>query len=166
MNDTQWNIMRHVQRLDHVSADYEARWGCDQLPNMVSEDMRLKWDRQWAKLDDAIAAQNIALVEDLSQGCVRAWAALETQALAAGHKPIHPDAWEARHPESGQVYRIVRNLPQAYIQAPGTITYTLEEIVRILESNQLVNVVKSTFEGATVKDVAPFDWNKGDSVEF
>jgi len=154
MNETQFNIMRHVERLDHVSADYEARWGCDRLPNIVGLELREKWDSQWQKLDDAIKAQDISMVETLAAGCIRAWAALEAGAIAGGHSPIAPDAWEARHPESGQVYRITRNVPQARIPAAqGVVTYTLEEVVRILESQQLVNVVKQTFPGAEIKNI-------------
>lgn len=168
MNETQWNIMRHVQRLDGVSISYEARWGVNRLQGLASDGLKEKWDRQWQKLDQAIADQDIRLVEDLCAGCIRAWGALEAEAIANGHKTIESGAWEVKHPESGQVYRIARNNFEAGIPAAkGTITYSLEEVARILESNQLINVVKETFEGAVVKSISDtFDWKKGDSVEF
>ncbi len=167
MDEVTFEIRRWVDKLDQISIDYEARWGCGKLPLLVAPDTAAKWERQWAKLDDAIIGRNLHLVRDLAEGCIRAWSALETAAIASGHKPIAPDAWEVRHPESGQVYRIVRNMPQARTPAAqGAVTYTLEEVVRLLEGQQLVNVVKATFEGAVVKNVGPMDWGKGDAIPW
>lgn len=154
MDEITFEIRRWVDKLDQVSIDYEARWGCGRLPLLASPDMALKWDRQWRKLDDAIIGRNLHLVRDLVEGCIRAWAALESAALAAGHKPIAPESWEVRHPDSGAVYRIVKTNYDARAPAiPGVITYSLEEVARILEAQQLVNVVKGTFDGTIVKGV-------------
>lgn len=154
MDEVTFEIRRWIDQLDQVSIDYEARWGCGRLPLLAHPDIAAKWDRQWRKLDDAIIDRNLHLVRDLVQGCIRAWAALENNALVAGHKPIAPESWEVRHPESGAVYRIVKTNYDAHAPAAsGAITYSLEEIARILEASQLVNVVKNTFQGATVKSV-------------
>ena len=76
---------------------------------------------------------------------------LQTEAHAAGYKPNAPDVWDFRHPESGRRYRIGKTLPDAKAAiAPDVVVYSLEEVARILESQQLVNVVKEQFPGAAV----------------
>lgn len=138
MDEVSYEITRWIDRLDQTGIDYEARWGCNRLPLLVDADTAAKWSRQWAKLDEAIEERNLSLVRELAEGCIRAWAFIEKKAIDAGHKPIAPDAWEIQHPDSGRVYRIVKTRNDAYAPAPqNTVTYSLEETARILETKNI-----------------------------
>lgn len=165
MNANDYEIRRHIDKLDEVAISYEAKWGIGNLRKYASHDMGQKWDAQIAKLNDAITRSDLAMVADLVAGTMRGYAALERGAIEGGYSAIDPQAWECAHPESGRVYRLVKTRTEARVPAAkDTVTYSLEEVVRILEKQQLVNVVKDAFPGATVKRA--FDFKKGDGLPF
>lgn len=169
LSATDFEINRHIERLDQVTTDFEARWGCDVLPGLVSKDLTDKWHRQCERLNEAIQTKNLQNVADLTAGCIRGFKMLEDAAVAAGHAPRNPDCWDMVHPDSGRVYRFAKNINDARAaQEKGVYVYTLEEVVRILEANDMINKVKGKFPEAVVDRVVPsaFDFNAGDSVEF
>lgn len=166
LSPEQLQINFHILALDDVARKFEAVWGAGRLPTLVSPETRLKWKTQIEKLRTAILANDLPAVVELAAGTMRGWTALEAQALRGGHRPIAPDVWEVRHPDSGQIYRITRNLNEARAQAaPGTVTYTLEEVACILETRQLVNQPK---EARPLRSCVPFgyDWANGDEIPF
>ena len=151
LNNAQLEINYSLQRFDAVARSYECVWGCGTLQNMVSPDTRAKWARHMENLNTAIKAEDAPQVALLVEGAVRGWGVLQTEAQAMGYKPNAPDVWDFRHPESGRRYRICKNLPDAAAATvKGVIVYSPEEIARILESQQLVNVVKEEFPAAVV----------------
>jgi hypothetical protein len=165
MNANDYEIKRHIDKLDQVAITYEAKWGIGNLARYAGADMAQKWRAQNEKLNAAIIASDLNQVADLVEGTIRGYAALERGAIQGGYSAIAPDAWEIQHPESGRVYRLVKTNTEARVPAAkDTVTYSLEEIVRILETKQLVNVVKESFPGAKV--TRAFDFKKGDSMPF
>lgn len=160
-----YEIQRYLDMLDETARQYEARWGIGVLPRIVTHDMAEKWQRQCDKLNDAISDGNLNEVMGLVQGTVRGYKALEDNALAMGHKPNPPDVWDAQHPESGRKYRFCKTRNDACAATEkDTVVYSLEEVVRILEKHQMVNVVKDTFPGSTVTAIKPepFDFGRNE----
>lgn len=149
--DDNQNIQRWVTRLDQVAVDYESRWGVGRLENLVSPDMREKWDRQKQKLDEAIQAKNLTETKNLVEGTIRGYAALEKQALELGHKFQSPDMWEVKHPENDTVFRIVKNNFDYDMACNGEAhVFTLQEIARILSAHAVINEVKNVFPDSQV----------------
>ena len=161
-------IQKQIEILDAVTIDYEARWGIGTLTTLASPDMQNKWQRQMEKLNDAIQSSNLSDVTGLVQGTIRGYKVLEDHVTALGHKPACPDTWDVQHPESGRVYRICKNnIDASRATEKGVVTYTLEEIARTLEAQQLVNVVKENMTGATITNTKPtMDWERGDTIPF
>ena len=162
-------IQKQIEMLDNVALDYEARWGVGTLPTLAAPDMQNKWQRQMEKLNDAIQSSNLSDVTALVQGTIRGYKALEDHVTALGHSPARPETWEVRHPESGRVYRICKNnIDASRATEKGVVTYTLEEIARILESHQLVNVLKANMhDAAKITNTKPaMDWQRGDEVPW
>lgn len=162
-------INQHIHKLDQVAVEYEAKWGVGRLEKLVSENLAQKWKLQKEKLDEAIRERNPSRVMALVDGCVRGYAALETDALKNGHALNPPEWWDVRH-ESGRIYRIVKSEPQSRLAAQGCLSdgvtvYTLQEVARLLDSFDHVNKVKDTFKDAKVSKVAsdrpPCDFKKG-----
>lgn len=162
-------MQKQIEQLDHVALEYEAKWGVDVLPGLADADMQKKWNRQMEKLNDAIEGGRLNDAVGLVQGTMRGYKALEDHVLSRGYKPNPPDVWDVQHPESGQIYRICKNNIDARRGSDkSVVTYTLQEVARILEAQQLVNVVKSQFENSKVTKVGnktkdPFDFSKPDS---
>ena len=124
------------------------------MPSLVSVEMQNKWQAQQDKLNEAIQSSNIKNVEQLVSGSIRGYEALEKEAERLGHKPHSPEVWEVMHPESKRKYIIAKTTSQArQATKPGYVTYSLPEVVRILEGQQLVNKLKETFPGAEVNNV-------------
>jgi len=159
LNPTQAEINRYLEKLDNVAREFEARWGIDRLPKLVDGELAGKWDRQIGKLNEAITSSDLKSMKGLVDGTIRAWSVLEEAALKGGHKPNPDDVWDFKHPDSGRHYRIFKTNADAYCKAEdGVVNYSLEEVARLLEKNQLVNVVKEQFPGSVVEDVKPEDW--------
>jgi len=161
-------MQKQIEQLDHVALDYEARWGIDVLPGLADADMQQKWNRQLEKLNKAIEDKRLNDVVGLIQGTIRGYKALEDHVKSRGYNPNPPDVWDVQHPESGQKYRICKNTTDARRSSEkDVVTYTLQEVARILESQQLVNVIKERFEGSEIKNIKkkepePFDFNSPD----
>lgn len=160
-------VNQHLQRLDEVSRKMEAKWGVDRLPRCVPAELREKWERQWAKLNTAIETLRHADTVDLAQGCVRAWEALEKTAMAAGYQCDVGLSMEARMP-SGAILRVCASAIDARKPVPeGYVVYSMEQVARILDSQQLVNVIKNT--PPAVEDTykpKPFPKDGGDKLPF
>ena len=162
------NILRYLTRLDQVQIEYESRWGILKLPSLCSAAMQDKWNNQKAKLQHAVNENRLHDVVALVEGSIRAYDAMEKDALSNGHKMYNADMWDVKHPESGQVYRIVKNNYDAGISLhDGALVYTLTEIARILEKHHNINAVKDSFPDATVLKINnTFDYTKGDDIPF
>lgn len=155
------NILRYFTKLHQVEIEYESRWGIAKLPNLVSPELKAKWDTQIQKLWNAKKDNKIDDVAQLVEGCIRAYAIMEKEALGRGHKMHNVDCWDVKHPESGQVYRIVKNNYDAGIEE-GVRVYTLQEVARILEKKDTINKVKGVFPDAKVFKIEGKDFFNDD----
>jgi len=166
-NPADQEIMKWLSKLDDVAAGYEADWGIGRLPMLVPPETAAKWDRQMQRLNDAIDKHDLPMIREVVPGCIRGWAALDAQARQAGHAPCAPDAWEVKHPDSGNVYRITKNLNDARAEnRKGVSTWTLEEVARVLENNSIVAEIKKEIPGARLTDISAINWKGGDGVPF
>lgn len=165
-NKTDFETKRWLDALDHTSVQYEAKWGVGKLESLAPPPLREKWSRQWDKLNEAIASQKHTHVIDLAQGCIRAWQALENSAYQSGHVHPAPQCWHMAHPDTGQIYRICLTNADANHPEPNTITYTLEEVVRILHENSLVHKIAAKPPELTASKRIPFDFRAGDDLPF
>lgn len=143
---TEENIQRYLVRLDQVEVEYESRWGVKKLHSLCSPEMQEKWNRHSQKLRDAVNENRINDVIDLVEGAIRAFKAMEDEALSRGHKMHDADMWDVKHPDSGNVYRVVKTNYDAGISLKdGARVYTLQEVSRLLESHDNLNAVKDVF---------------------
>jgi hypothetical protein len=144
-----------VQSADLVADAMERKWGVGRLRMLVGDELRERFDRQWAKWQDAYAAQDIDATRRHTEAMRRAWAALDAAAEAAGHEPLRPETWEARMPD-GAVLTIVRTIAEAHAIGPDTTerrVWTLDEIARVLhawEGLRWVDAARASFPGARV----------------
>ena len=152
LNAKQIQIKRFLDKLDQVAIKKEAAWGIGRLPNLVSPEMRIKWDAQQERLRAALESQNLSYVQDIVEGTIRGWDVLEAEAIKLGHKPNDNEYWEATFEGSEFVYRIFKTEIEKRNLHPedGYVHYSLTEVARMLEDYQLVNRVQEKF-GGTVR---------------
>lgn len=155
-----------IYRLDEVSREVEARWGIDRLRHLVSPETQVKWERHVSKLDQAIQDGDLAAVRDLAQGAIRGYKKLEDEAVSLHQNKNRPDVWDVHSP-AGVHYRICKTVADAQLWAhqQNVNCYTLQEIAHILDGKQLTVMHPVKNEKVNTKP-DPFDFKKGDSLEF
>ena len=129
----------------------EQKWGVDRLPRLVSEILSIKFDQQRNLLESAIKSNDAAQISKQSEGMRRAWVALDQAATADGHMPLGNAVWTEKH-KTGDVIAVYRDDAQLVdIAAAGGVSFTLEELVRLIPTDVLV--AKKEFHGIKVVDV-------------
>jgi hypothetical protein len=146
-----------LKPLDAVAADIELRWGKDRLETLVSPETAAKFEAARAKLDVALHDQDVALVIKRAGVMQRGWAALEKEAMAAGHKPTPPELWYATAPDEygeKELQIVIANDNSAATLAQTDLpVYTVTEIARIVRawrSQMDVHTAKTAFPGAEI----------------
>ena len=140
-----------MKNLDTVSRSMEQKWGVDRLPRLVSEILSIKFDQQRNLLESAIKSNDAAQISKQSEGMRRAWVALDQAATADGHMPLGNAVWTEKH-KTGDVIAVYRDDAQLVdIAAAGGVSFTLEELVRLIPADVLV--AKKEFHGIKVVDV-------------
>lgn len=143
----------HLDGVDNVAVEMEARWGCGRLRLLVSPELREKFDRQRYLLDRAILHGSLEDVRVQSQRMVNAWQALDAAAVEAGAVKLDPDAvWEVVL-DDGTVAAIVSDIAHAgavHAEGRAVRVYTLAEIGRLLSAFPSIAAVKEAFPGAIV----------------
>lgn len=108
LNAEQIMINQRLYELDIVAHKLTMKWGVNRLVDLASPELKARWASQNSKLEDAVIAANVQLVEELIQGSVRGWQALEKAAIEAGHVPYETLFFEVVT-DDGMVYRVVRH---------------------------------------------------------
>ena len=171
-NEDMEAIYHALKPLDKIAKEMEAKWGVDRLPSLVSVDMASSFGIAKAQLDQAIDAEDVAMVKQKANAMIRGWQALDAYATTSHATIIDlAAAWCWRHPESSKAFAIVRDNAAAVVvqaQWPDTTVYTLDECCRLLDSRSLVNAVKDTFHGATVTGIvdSPGSNELNDEIPF
>jgi hypothetical protein len=161
-------IQAAVWDFDRDICEAEKTWGVDRLPYLVSDTTRERWWRAVAALNDAIEAQDDEKVRSMVDNLRRGIARLIEEATAAGQKPLEPETWETPLP-GGRVLRIVRTWPEHAApvdKRPGVVTWSIEEVARVLDNLPALNAVKDTFPGAAVAAVRPSKEDPNDELPF
>lgn len=152
-------VQNYLTEYDRVVSEYERRWGCERLPLLVSPELRDRFWAQMDKLNDAISKNAPADVEHQVAVTLRAYAALEKEAIAMGGIEIGGDVWTAPM-KDGRVVAICRDVYEVgniKKDMPDALVYSVQEVAAILASwsdqNKLVGVVKDAFPDAHVSNV-------------
>lgn len=147
-------INQWLHKLDQTALEYEAKWGVGRLPSLVSPSLNHKWNTQQDKLTEAIRDRDHKRVQQLVEGAIRGYAALEADALDAGYKPhVAPYAWTVAMPSGGQLAICDTHARAASLQAILTpqnnmIVMTIEEIAALVAARRNVVYNQSTTTNA------------------
>ncbi len=151
-------IAAALQPLDKVSSETEARWGIGVLERLVSPETAAKFASARVKLDNAIDAGDLEEVTKRASVMIRGWKAVEEEALAnKSPKQNRPDlerSWFVEG-DDGARYCFVHHEADTTLALkayPDHIVWSMNEVVRILQSHELalVSKTKEIFPGAVV----------------
>lgn len=146
-------IRAHLDGVDHVAREMEAKWGVGRLRLLVATDMRVRFDTQARLLDEAVRDVDLGGVRQHAPAMLRAWQALDALATQAGAAPLSPDWWETAT-DDGEVIAITRTSAEAAAivrENRAMQVWTLDEIGRVLGNIPgLLPEAKRVWPGATV----------------
>lgn len=155
--------------LDRVARLTESRWGIGRLDTLIAPELAAKVALAREQLDEAIAANDAAAVATYAAAMMRAWAAMEQSARAAGHTP--QDVGRVWFVEAADrrfaIVQDATDIGPIQDKYPDVSVWAVAEVARVLASKDLTTVlaVKKAFPGATVAKVTrAIDWNHGDAL--
>jgi len=73
----------------------EQRYGVGRLERLVSPATLAAYQRGWSAYRQALESGDAGALEIIGPKMIQALAVMDTEATAAGHKPLAPDTWEA-----------------------------------------------------------------------
>lgn len=147
-----------VDRLDEIAHAMERKWGVDRLSRLVDPALASRFRAQGEKLNEALRSDRPDAIAAQAAAMERAWAALDSAAIASGAEPLAPAIWEAVLPSTGEVVAIVRTVEEAAAVARDRngAVYTLAEVAVAIDAfGDRVRAVKATFPGASVTALRP-----------
>ena len=152
-----WRSQSTRRALDDMVADLERRWGFERLPRLVSPELRERFTgAQDMHRQATMAGEDLAEMDAMM---IRAWRALEAEALARGQSPL-PEAvvtWQADEAERGTICLCLDDehaqalLARAKAEGVAIETWTLAEVGRVLAASASLWEVKQAFPMATVQ---------------
>jgi len=141
-----------IDGADHEAITQENKWGAGRLRLLVSADLRERFDKQRFLFNSAVWHGDLAELQREAQRMVIAWRALDRAAEAAGARELDPLIWETTMSD-GTVLALIRTFHELRgISDTGrrVVSYTLEEVARILEHYREITEAKAIIPGATV----------------
>ena len=156
---------------DTAARNAERKWGVNRLEGLVSPETAARYGSAIGKLNAAMEANDPSEVATRAGVCIRGMAAMDKEAISAGHQPIPPEALEVE--VDGKVCAILADGNQWPVYAalrPGVRVYTLLEVSNALVAyGASVGAVKDAFHGAEVKAIrqrTPLETELNDEVPF
>ena len=137
MNDKQIVINQVMYALDLVRHRLDLKWGVGRLLEKCSPELRVKWEAQMVRLNDAVFAEDVFAVEELIKGCVRGLEVIEKDVCARGVVPFEVQFWEVMCSD-GQKYRVVREELNSDTCARGDAVevVSIPELVRVYHARK------------------------------
>ena len=153
---TDWIVHDRIQSavwdFDRAITEAEKVWGVDRLPYVVSDATRQHWSRAMDAFNEAIHNGDWERTRIMADNLVKGVARLVEEAEGLGASPLDPKVIEAKMP-SGRVLRIVQAWPVNAVRVesePDVLTWTVDEVARLVESQRMVDKVKEIWPGAEV----------------
>ena len=105
-------------------------------------------------LNTAIRDNNAVMVSAIVDNMLVGLQQMVAEAKAAGYGPLDPDIWEAPLLD-GRILRLVRSFPSSSCVPDNrdVILWTLEDVARMVEKQESINLIKQIFPGAEISDV-------------
>lgn len=147
-------VQSAVEGYDRHIWEVERIWGVDRLPSLVSDDTRQRWWTGVSMLNTAIRDNNVVMVSAIVDNMLVGLQQMVAEAKAAGYGPLDPDIWEAPLLD-GRILRLVRSFPSSSCVPDNrdVILWTLEDVARMVEKQESINLIKQIFPGAEISDV-------------
>ena len=143
--------------------EMNRRWGFNRLPHIVSIDLmqkfkaqQFKWRKACMECVGSMMPADFERVKTHGEAMIRAYGALEREALALGKSPAPPGQWEFAL-KNGTPVVLVRTRAEMgnVTREPAAQVWCLEEIGEIITKFPELLAMKDLFPDAEVIRLAP-----------
>ena len=141
--------------LDALLAQYDRRWGPCRLPDLVSPETRARYEAVRDALAEGVApwADSPAAIR---QVMAKAWAAMEAEAIAAGHAPLPPAIVEVQGERARYAFAFDDAHRQALVlryaaEARPVTIWSASDLLALVDRPELPQEAMRQFPGASVQ---------------
>lgn len=147
-----------IRTVDAHAREMNTRWGFNRLPHIVPIELtekfmaqKRKWQIACFECAGSLLPADLDRVRKHGDAMIRAYNALEQNALAAGKAPAPPGTW-GFETEDGKAIVLVRTRAEMgqVEHTPGTTVWCLEEIGQIITRFPQLVLSKQLFPDAEV----------------
>jgi hypothetical protein len=154
------NIIRTVT--EHAN-DMNRRWGFNRLPHLVSIDLmqrfksqQFKWQKACLECAASMLPEDLARVRKHAEAMLRAYDALEREAIALGKSPAPPGQWEFELKDGTPIVLVRTRAEMANVtRDPPAQVWCLEEIGEIISRFPELVLGKEMFPDTEIIKLAP-----------
>ena len=82
-----------IDGITFLETEINQRWGFNQLRLLVSDDLRLRFDNQLARYEEAVKANHLPSIRIQGASLRKGYEQLESNAKSAGLRPITREVW-------------------------------------------------------------------------
>jgi len=156
MGDIITTVTEHANEMNR-------RWGFNRLPHIVGLDLmqkfkaqQFKWRKACMECVGSMLLEDLERVKTHGDAMIRAYAALEREALAMGKHPAPPGQWEFALSDGRPVVLVRTRAEMGNVtREPAAQVWCLEEIGEIISRFPELVLAKDVFPDAEVIRLAP-----------
>lgn len=156
MGDIIANVTEHANEMNR-------RWGFNRLPHIVSIDLmqkfkaqQFKWQKACMECVGSMLPDDLARVKAHGEAMIRAYAALEREALALGKHPAPPGQWELELSDGTPIVLVRTRAEMGNVtREPKAQVWCLEEIGEIITRFPALALAKDAFPEMEIIRMAP-----------
>jgi hypothetical protein len=162
-NEVATHIRDIIASVTEHANEMNRRWGFNRLPHIVSLDLMQKFQRQRFKWQKACMEcvgshmpRDLEEVKKHGEAMIRAYAALEAEAMALDKHPVPPTQWEFALADGTPIVLCRSRADMANVtREPAAQVWCLEEIGEIISRFPELVAAKHAFPEAEVVRLAP-----------
>jgi len=147
-----------IAPFDRVALEYDRIWGIDRLPELVSTETAKKYGAALALLNEAIDANDPALVQARADNCIKGMHVMNAEAEAAGKPKAAPGMLE--YELNGFHFAILPDKdywPAVQEARPGLTLFSLREVAVLMMAaradNPVINAAKAAFPKSEITEI-------------
>ena len=122
-----------IDGITFLETEINQRWGFNQLRLLVSDDLRLRFDNQLARYEEAVKANHLPSIRIQGASLRKGYEHLESNAKSAGLRPITREAWSCLNKATKTPVSVVR-LPEHTTEAwvDHGVVFSIDELVKMI----------------------------------
>ena len=157
-------VWGQLEPLDRKARDMTARWG-DSLPSRVSVDLSGRFNAAYAALEERVLADDVVGTRQVAEQLMRAWDALEAEAIANGHSPLG-DAYCVEMGDGRIICFAYDGVEHIRKTHPHWVVYSYDDAARILSAQFARDFIEEALQTFPDAKVTQYRFGSGHDAEL